>query len=204
MAAPGRVTSPRGLGRRRGSPDTRGEILDAARDAFSTQGFDKTSMRAVARIAGVDPALVHHYFSGKDDLFLAVMDLPIDPRTMLPPALRGPRDGTGERIVRTVLGLWDDPKLRPRLLAVIRSAIASEDAAHLLRDGFLRMVIEQIGALPGVDEPLRRGALVGSQIVGVLLVRYVLDLEPLSSADPDHLAATVGPNIDRYLYGDLG
>ncbi|MBA2531982.1 MAG: TetR/AcrR family transcriptional regulator [Nocardioidaceae bacterium] len=189
-------------GRRRGSPDTRGEILDAARREFSVRGFDGTSMRAVAREADVDPALVHHYFSGKDDLFLAAMELPFDPRAMLPPVLRGPRDGTGERLLRAVLGLWDDPDLRPRLLTVLRSALASDDTAHLLRDGLLRLVIEQIATLPGVVDPQRRGALVGSQVIGLIIARHVLGLEPLASMTAHELAAVTGPTLDRYLYGD--
>ena len=192
--------SSRGAGRRPGSPDTRGEILAAARREFAARGFDNTSLRGVARTAGVDPALVHHYFAGKEDLFLAAMELPFDPRTVLPPVLQGPTDGVGERLVRTVLGLWDDPALRPRLLSVIRSAVASEESAHLLRDGFLRMVIEQIAAVPGVAEPSRRGALAGSQIVGLLLVRYVVELEPVATMPADDLARVVGPTLERYLF----
>ena len=190
----------RGAGRRPGSPDTRGQIVAAARQEFATNGFDKTSMRAVARSAGVDPALVHHYFAGKEDLFLAAMELPFDPRTVLPPVLQGPTDGVGERLVRAVLGLWDDPALRPRLLSVLRSAVASEQSAHLLRDGFLRMVIEQITALPGVTDPRRRGALAGSQIVGLLLVRYVVELEPVAAMPADDVARLVGPTVERYLF----
>ena len=190
----------RGAGRRPGSPDTRGEIVAAARREFAAKGFDKTSLRGVARSAGVDPALVHHYFAGKEDLFLAAMELPFDPRTVLPPVLQGPTDGVGERLVRTLLALWDDPALRPRLLSVVRSALASKESAHLLRDGFLRMVIEQIATLPGMTDPRRRGALTGSQIVGLLVVRYVVELEPVASMSADELARVVGPSVQRYLF----
>ena len=195
-----RAAPARGAGRRPGSPDTRGEIVAAAQREFAAKGFDKTSLRGVARSAGVDPALVHHYFAGKEGLFLVAMQLPLDPRTVLPPALRGPREGVGERLVRTVLGLWDDPALRPRLLSVARSALSSEDTAHLLRDGFLRMVIEQIATLPGIDDPQRRGALAGSQIVGLLVARYIVELEPVASMPAADLARTVGPTLERYLF----
>jgi len=194
------AASSRGAGRRPGSPDTRGEIVAAARHEFAVNGFDKTSLRAVARSAGVDAALVHHYFAGKEELFLAAMQLPFDPRTVLPPVLQGPRDGLGERLVGALLGLWDDPGLRPRLLSVVRSAVSSEQSAHLLRDGFLRMVIEQIATLPGVSEPRRRGALVASQVVGLLLTRYVVELEPVASMSAEDVARVVGPTLERYLF----
>jgi AcrR family transcriptional regulator len=190
----------RGPGRRPGSPDTRGEILDAARREFGAQGYDRTSMRAVARAAGVDPALVHHYFAGKEDLLLAAMEVPFDPRTLLASVLEGPRDRIGERIVRAVLGEWDDPERRPRLLAVIRTAIASEASSHLLRDGFLRLILDQIASIPGVEDAGRRGNLVASQIVGLIMARYVVGIEPLASMPADEVAASVGPTLQRYLF----
>ena len=128
------AASTRGAGRRPGAPDTRGEIVAAARREFAAKGFDKTSLRGVARSAGVDPALVHHYFAGKQDLFLVAIQLPFDPRTVLPPVLRGPRKGLGERLVRAVLGLWDDSALQPGLLSGARSALSSEESAHLRSD----------------------------------------------------------------------
>jgi AcrR family transcriptional regulator len=190
----------RGPGRRPGSPDTRGEILEAARREFGAQGYDRTSMRAVARAAGVDPALVHHYFAGKEDLLLAAMEVPFDPRTLLASVLEGPRDQTGERLVRAVLGEWDDPERQPRLLAVIRTAIASEASSHLLRDGFLRLILDQIASIPDVDDASRRGNLVASQIVGLIMARYVVGIEPLASMPADEVAASIGPTLQRYLF----
>jgi len=190
----------RGPGRRPGSPDTRGEILEAARQEFAAQGYDRTSMRAVARAAGVDPALVHHYFAGKEELLLAAMEVPFDPRTLLASVLEGPREQIGERLVRTVLAEWDDPERQPRLLAVIRTAIASEASSHLLRDGFLRLILDQIASIPEIDDARRRGNLVASQIVGLLMTRYVVGIEPLASMSPDEVVAAVGPTIQRYLF----
>jgi AcrR family transcriptional regulator len=190
----------RGPGRRPGSPDTRGEILEAARREFGAQGYDRTSMRAVARAAGVDPALVHHYFAGKEDLLLAAMEVPFDPRTLLASVLEGPRDQTGERLVWAVLGEWDDPERQPRLLAVIRTAIASEASSHLLRDGFLRLILDQIASIPDVDDASRRGNLVASQIVGLIMARYVVGIEPLASMPADEVSASIGPTLQRYLF----
>ncbi|MGH3482809.1 MAG: TetR family transcriptional regulator [Nocardioidaceae bacterium] len=189
----------RGPGRRPGSPDTRGEIVEAARVEFAAQGFDRTSMRAVARAASVDPALVHHYFESKEDLLFAAMDMPFDPRVLLGSVVEGPRDQLGERLVGAVLQLWDDPQRQRRLLTVVRTAIASEAASHLLRDGFLRLILDQIAAIPGIDDPRRRGNLVASQIVGLLITRYVVGLEPLASMPADEVVARVGPTIHRYL-----
>jgi AcrR family transcriptional regulator len=157
-------------------------------------------MRAVARAAGVDPALVHHYFAGKEELLLAAMEVPFDPRTLLASVLEGPRKQIGDRLVRAVLAEWDHPERQPRLLALIRTAIASEASSHLLRDGFLRLILDQIASIPGIDDASRRGNLVASQIVGLLMTRYVVGIEPLASTSPDEVAAAVGPTIQRYLF----
>jgi AcrR family transcriptional regulator len=194
------VRSGRGPGRRPGSPDTRGEIVEAARRAFAEHGYDRTSMRAVARAAGVDPALVHHYFEGKEDLLLAALEVPFDPRTLIGPVVEGPPEQTGERIVRAVLGLWEDRELRARLVTVVRTGIASEASSHLLRDGFLRLILDQIAAVPGIDDPRRRGNLVASQIMGLIMTRYVVGIEPLASMPVDDVVERIGPTLQRYLF----
>jgi AcrR family transcriptional regulator len=143
--------------------------------------------------------LVHHYFESKEDLLFAAMDMPFDPRVLLGSVVEGPRDQLGERLVGAVLQLWDDPQRQRRLLTVVRTAIASEAASHLLRDGFLRIILDQIAAIPGIDDPRRRGNLVASQIVGLLITRYVVGIEPLASMPADEVVARVGPTIQRYL-----
>jgi AcrR family transcriptional regulator len=190
----------RGPGRRPGSPNTRGEIVEAARKEFAEHGYDRTSMRAVARAAGVDPALVHHYFEGKEDLLLAALEVPFDPRTLLGSIVDGPRDLIGERIVRAVLQEWESPERRPRLLTVVRTAIASEASSHLLRDGFLRLILDQIAAIPDIDDPRRRGNLVASQVVGLLMTRYVVGIEPLASMPVEEVVERIGPTLQRYLF----
>src|SRR5918912_3213202 len=111
MASTSRTPPPRG--RRPGAPDTRATILDAARALFAERGFAGTTIRGVASAAGVDAALVHHYFGTKDDLFLAAMELPVDPRRVLAPALTGDVGAAGERLLRAFLSMWDDPEISP-------------------------------------------------------------------------------------------
>jgi len=120
-------------GRRAGDSGTRDRILEAARGRFAEHGFAGTTIRAVAADAGVDPALVHHFYGSKDDLFAAAVALPIDPN-LLPAVVAGDPAGVGERFVRFYLGLWEDPTIGPTLLAVFRSAVSHDRAAALLRE----------------------------------------------------------------------
>jgi len=190
-------------GRRPGSPDTRAAILAQARELFAAQGYAGTSVRAIATAAGVDAALVHHYFGTKDDLFLAALQAPMDPREVLLPVAEGGLEGAGERLLRTFLTVWDDETTRLPLLALVRRVFDPE-GRQLVRDGFMQMVLGPIGARLGVDQPDRRMSLVASQLMGIVLVRYVVGVEPLASASHDELAAAYGPTLQRYLEMPLG
>jgi AcrR family transcriptional regulator len=185
-------------GRRPGSPDTRAAILTSARELFAEQGYDGTSVRAIAGAAGVDSALVHHYFGSKDDLFLAALQAPLDPREVLLPVAEGGVDGAGERLLRTFLTVWDDETTRLSLLALVRRVFDPE-GRRLVRDGFMQMVLGPIGVGLGVDQPDRRMSLVASQLMGIVLVRYVVGVEPLASASHDELVAAYAPTLQRYL-----
>jgi AcrR family transcriptional regulator len=186
-------------GRRPGAPDTRAEVLAAARASFAEKGFRGTTIRAVAATAGVDPALVHHYFGTKSALFAAAMELPFDPGAAVP-ALLGPGiDGLGERIVRFFLAVWDQPAPRARIQAVLRSALTEEAAADLLRDFVSTQVLGPVAAGLGTPDAPLRATLVGSQLVGLGLLRYLVKVEPLASADADTVVAVVAPTIQRYL-----
>jgi AcrR family transcriptional regulator len=192
------MTAPSRRGRRPGAPDTRAAILAAARERFAAAGFDATSIRAVAADAGVDPALVHHYFGGKRDLFVAALELPVDPRRVLAPVVAAGLDGAGPRLVTALLGVWDDEERRVPLLAFARGVL-DPAGGHLLQDGFLPVVIGPVLADLGVDEPERRLPYVASQLAGLILMRYVLALEPLASLPAADVVATVGPTLQRYL-----
>ena len=166
-------------GRRPGAPDTRAEILAAARTSFAEKGFRGTTIRAVASAAGVDPALVHHYFGTKDDLFLAALEIPVDPREVLAPVVAAGPDGAGERLLRTFLSVWDDPELQPGLLAR-RPLDRVGRHASLVRDGFIPVVVGPVLASLVRDRPEVRIPLVASQIVGLIVTRYVVALPPLA------------------------
>jgi AcrR family transcriptional regulator len=194
----------RRTGRRPGNPDTREAILAAAREAFAERGFDAASIRGIATSAGVDPALVHHYFGTKEQLFRACMDFPIDPSTVLPQVLDGGMDGIGERLVRMFLSVWDSPAGAAGV-ALMRSALSNEWTARLLREfvttQMLRYVLPKLSVEPG--EARLRASLVASQMAGLAMVRYVLKLEPLASAPPDVVISAIAPTIQRYVAGPL-
>ena len=195
------MTSP-ARGRRPGSPDTRAAILGAARALFASGGLSGTSVRAVAAKAGVDPALVHHYFGSKDDLFVAALQLPFDFREVVVPVLAEGPDGAAERLLPVFLSIWDDPDLQTPLLALARS-LTDPSSKELMRDGFLKVVIGPIGVALGIDEPERRMPLVASQMMGLIFMRYLLQVEPIASMPSAELVATYAPTIQRYLTGPL-
>lgn len=190
-------------GRRPGRPDTRELIRTAARRRFSESGFDKTSVRSIAAAAGVDPALVHHYFGTKRALFLAAVAVPADPGVVLAGLSDAPVDELGERFLRAVLGVWESPQ-REGLLAAFRTAIAG-DSVGLVRSFLTEMVLEELGHR--VDEPAGsaplRAALVASQMAGLMVTRYLLELDPLATLDTEHLVALIAPTLQRYLTDDL-
>ncbi|SCG42168.1 transcriptional regulator, TetR family [Micromonospora echinaurantiaca] len=194
----------RRTGRRPGKPGTREAILDAARAAFAERGFDGASIRAIAATAGVDPALVHHYFGSKDQLFLAAMNAPVNPGELIPRIVAGDRDGLGERLVRLFLSVWDSPAGTAGV-ALLRSAMSNEWTARLLREFLVTQVLRRVLDHLDVDPaelPLR-GSLVASQLIGLAVMRHVVRLEPVASAPAETLVAAVAPTVQRYLTGDL-
>lgn len=194
---------PARTGRRPGVSDTRSRILDAARAGFGETGFDGTTIRAVAARAGVDPALVHHYFGSKQQLFVAAMELPVDLDAVVPGLLAGPPDELGYRIARFVLELWSAPHTRPLMLGVVRSAASDPIAAEMLRRILAEGPFTAIAqAIDRPDADLRAN-LVGSQVVGLAMARNVIGVEPLASTTDEVIARAVGPAIQRYLAGDL-
>jgi AcrR family transcriptional regulator len=190
-------------GRRPGASHTREAILDAARESFAERGFSDTSVRAVAARAGVDSALVHHYFGTKDRLFAAAMELPFDPAAVAPALLEPGLEGLGERLVRFFLRVWDEPAPRARIQAILRSALTQEAAAALLREFVTRELIGRIAAAVGTPDAPLRATLVGAQLVGLGLLRYIIRVEPLASADPEAVVAAIAPTLQRYLTGQI-
>ena len=179
--------------------DTRAAIVAAAREEFSANGFEGASVRAVARRAEVDPALVRHYFGGKEALFAASLELPFDPSSILGTVVAGGPDGIGERLVRAFCGLWDPPEHRERLVAVLRTIVAGGDVATSIPGFVAGHLVRQMATAGGASDPARAAALVVSQVAGMALLRYVLELEPVASAEIDELVAWYGPTLQRYL-----
>jgi AcrR family transcriptional regulator len=189
-------------GRRPGAPDTRATILDAARASFAERGFAGTTIRGVASAAGVDAALVHHYFGTKDDLFLAAMELPVDPRTLIAPALEGGPDGAGERLLRAFLSMWDDPELSPVLVGVVRSAL-QPGGERLLTQGIVPVLLMPVGQALGIDRPELRMPLVISQVAGLILTRYVVGHEPIASMPAETVVSSYAPVLQHFLTAEL-
>lgn len=203
--APEPAPEPRRRGRPRRSPQDAGpgareRILQAARDEFSERGYDKTSMRGIAKAAGVDAALVHHYFGTKDDVFAAAIEMSFEPATAVPAVLgQGGTEGIGERLARYFIGVWENPATRAPLLAVVRSALTNETAAKVLRTFVLRRLLERVAAELDVPDPTFRAELAASHMVGIAILRYVIKAEPLASADPEQIIEMVAPTLQRYL-----
>ena len=189
-------------GRRPGGPDLLGEILAAALVEFCDRSFDCASIRAIASRAGVYPALVHHYFGTKEQLFLAAMDIPFVPSELAAQIVSGPIDTIGERAVRTFLLTWGDPVKRAPILALLRSAMTHDVAAALLRQFAARVMLARVvEGLQIADRELRTEAAV-SHLLGIAVMRYVVRIEPIASATDEELVTLVGPVIQRYFEDD--
>ncbi len=189
-------------GRRPGQPDTRETILAAARTVFGERGFDRATVRAIAAAAGVDPALVHHYFGAKDELFVAALRVPVNPARVLPRLLAGGLEGFGTRLVATFLSVWDGPA-GPAAVALLGSALSHEQSRRLFREFLTSQILRR--ALRELDRPESelRGSLIASQLMGLAMARYVVRVEPLASLPAARVVALIGPTIQRYLTADL-
>jgi AcrR family transcriptional regulator len=184
--------------------DTRAAILDAARTEFADGGYDATSLRGIARRAEVDPALLHHYFGGKPQLFAAVMDIPADPALLIGRIMDGPRDEVGEALVRTFLAVWDSPSGTERFQALIRSAVTHDDATRMLREFLTREIFGRILGHLYAEQPAPadvelRAGLAASQMVGLAMMRYIVQFPAVVEASHDELSRLIGPTIQRYL-----
>jgi AcrR family transcriptional regulator len=190
-------------GRPRGASDTRERILVSARELFARNGIHKTSIRAVAAAAGVDAALVHHYYGTKEQLFAAAVRIPIDPMDVIGPLREVPIEELGYKILSLLLPLWDS-ELGARFIATLRSILAGSEA-NLFRTFLQDVIAVEVGSR--VDDPPGSGLIriqfVASQLVGVIMARYILELEPFKSLPAEQIAQTVAPNLQRYLTGEL-
>jgi AcrR family transcriptional regulator len=190
-------------GRRPGASGTRDAILEAARREFGQHGYDRATIRGVARGAGVDPALVHYFFGTKAELFAAAMELPVNPAELAQTLLAGEPERIGERLIATFLSVWDHGDNRDVFIGLLRSAVTDEQAATLLREFAMRELFGRVAAALGTPDAELRANLVFSQIFGLAVARYILRIEPLASTPGELVAAAVGPTVQRYITGDL-
>lgn len=194
-------------GRRPGGGDTRGEILSSARTLFAERGYSGTSVRAVAAGAGVDAALVHHYFGTKEQLFRDSLQVPMDPAAMIETITAEGPEAVPLRLVQTFLGLWDAPDTGPAVAGFFRRVVAEPETAGAMREfigeSALHIAASNVLADVEPEEAHRRLSLALSQLLGLVIARRLIGLEPLASWPADELAVAVAPTVARYLHGDL-
>ncbi len=184
-----------------GTPAARERILDSARTEFSERGYDKASIRAIARGAEVDPALVHHYFGTKEQVFSAAVALAVEPATRLLGATpEQDMDEFGEQFVRMFFRMWENPVTRSPLLAIVRSAVNNETAARIFREFVTANLVARVAGRLGPDGRLR-AELAAAQLIGVVMLRYVLKAEPVASTDPEALIRRLVPVVQHHLSG---
>lgn len=193
------MTTARGRGRRPGGVDTRAAIIVAARGQFAAKGYDKASIRGIARDAGVDPALVHHYFAGKAQLFAETVDLSVDPTVVVGRIFEGDPARLGWRVIETFLLLWDPPERRQVLVALLRSSMTSDEGARALREFLNREIFGRIAVATGVPDPQLRGSLAGAQMLGMAVMRYVLKVPALVDAPNAVIVERLGPILQAHL-----
>jgi len=185
---------------RKGESDARERILAAATEEFGENGYDGTTTRSIAARAGVDPASLHHHFGTKADLFAASIDAPLRPDIAVPEILAGPREHTGERIIAYILGVWESPTVRPKALVILRTGLGNKHAAPLMATFLRRELLERVAASLNLPDAGLRADLVASQVAGMIIARYVLQLPEIAAAPVDELVTRVGATVQRYLF----
>ncbi|WP_373201791.1 TetR/AcrR family transcriptional regulator [Mycobacterium marinum] len=196
-------TGRRRPGRPIGTSNTREHILTCARELFALNGLDRTSVRSVAAAAGVDAALVHHYYGTKQQLFAAAIQIPIDPTAVLEQIVETPVDELGLKIPSVLLPLWDS-ELGTGLIATLRALMAGTES-NLARSFLQEVVTSEVGSR--VDSPTGTGRIraqfVASQLLGVVMARHIVKIEPFASLPADQVAQAIAPTLQRYLTGEL-
>lgn len=189
-------------GRRQGDPVSRDAVLAAAKVRFATDGYEKTTLRAIARDAHVDPSMVLYLFGSKADLFRESLQLIIDPANLVA-ALEGAGDDIGTRMVRTYLGIWTAPDTAASMRVMLQSATSNADAHEAFRGFMQNYVLTAVsGVLGGGEQARLRAMLAASSLVGVALLRYVMEIPPLATLSDDEVVRLVAPTVTRYLTAD--
>ncbi|MGV0714041.1 TetR family transcriptional regulator [Mycolicibacterium sp. XJ662] len=204
MPSPART--PKRRGRRQGDPVSREAVLAAAKKRFATDGYDKTTLRAIARDSHVDPAMVLYLFGSKADLFRESLRLIVDPDVLVA-ALTGGPDGDpdiGTRLVRAYLRIWAEPDTGSSMVAMLQSATSNSDAYEAFRAFMQNFVLTAVsGALGGDEDARLRAMLAASQLVGMAMLRYVMKVGPLAALPDDEVVRLIAPTVTRYLTDEL-
>lgn len=196
------VSSTGRSGRRRGETQTRAAIAAAARNAFAEVGYERATMRSIAAAAGVDPALIVHFYGSKEALFREVTAIPPELAAAMAGIADAPRDEVGRRYAQAVVTMLESPATRPIVLARLRSASSHAEAATLVQEQVSRDLGHLTRALTD-DRPETRAVLTGVQVVGLAFARYVVQVEPLASMDAEELVDLLAPVFQRILVGPL-
>lgn len=190
-------------GRPAGGSDTRARILATAREMFARNGANGTTIRGIAAEANVDPALVHHYFGSKAQLFAAAVDIPVDPQRIITALSAAPTEQLGHTVATVVLTMWDS-ELGPRLKAILRDALAGGSPGMI--GAFLRDVVTQ-AVVPRIDDPAGTGIIRAefavTQVLGVLMARHILELQPFAGLPLEQVIEAIAPNLQRYFTGEI-
>jgi AcrR family transcriptional regulator len=196
------VPARRGRGRPSGDTGAREAIVAQARRQFAEHGYRGTTLRAIGQAAGVDPRLVLHYFGSKQELFLESVELPIEPQQVIARVFEPGVEGAGRRAAELLLSVLEDPRSRRSLVALLRAAVTEPEAAALIRDLLTRRLLLPIASRLGGEQPELRASLVASQLIGIVIVRYVVGLRPLAGASREELVAALVPVFEHYLRGE--
>lgn len=196
-----------GPGRRPGRPDTREEILGSARTLFAERGYGGTSVRAIAKAARVDPAMINHFFGSKEGLLREAVAIPINPLELIGVIASNSPQDIPRIVTQTFLDIWESPETGPAMATFLRTLLANEELSELIRT-FLTTTVLPTAAnqvLPGVphSEAQLRINLAMSQLLGVAIARNLIGAAPIASMSRDQLEDTISPTISRYLYGNL-
>jgi AcrR family transcriptional regulator len=184
-----------GRGRRAGSPDTSEAIRSAAKARFLADGYQATTMRSIAVDAGVDVALVSYYFGSKQALFGAAMALPVNPLEVVVPLINGDLDGLAERLLASLLAVWDHAGTGPALQALAKAAVIEPDLQRVVREAVSGEIVRHLTDRLGGPDARERAGMLTTQMAGVIFARYVLLLEPIASMPAAAVVTHLAPSL---------
>ena len=184
---------------------SRDVVLAAAKQRFATEGYEKTTLRAIAHDAHVDPSMVLYLFGSKADLFRESLRLIVDPEVLVAALTGSPDDDPdiGRRMVRTYMRIWEAPDTGPSMVAMLQSATSNSDAHEAFRGFMQNYVLTAVsGVLGGGEQARLRAMLAASQLVGTAVLRYVMKVPPLATLSGEELVRLIAPTVTRYLIAD--